>query len=140
MNITRAEFDALSSDSVATCPDCGTRTTTPRPGCRCPEKLRHGFGYFTTHIMREHHVCPKVEVPAEQPKEPTESAARAYASRKPWWHKIAGWFCLMTLLLLAHACTSPTSPSPTCPVLTDSTGIGGGLHDTSRHIINCEGK
>lgn len=51
--MTRAEFDQLRSFSGVACPDCGSNSTHPEPGCRCPGGK---------HILKYHHTC---SVPAE---------------------------------------------------------------------------
>lgn len=54
--ITRAEYDAMDSNGVVPCPDCGQRTTRPYPGCHCPSDSFHGYS-FTRHINKWHHDC-----------------------------------------------------------------------------------
>ena len=52
--MTRKEYDAHGSDGTLPCPDCGSRKTTPYPGCHCPPQIG---GYGTFHINEWHHIC-----------------------------------------------------------------------------------
>lgn len=62
VQMTRAQYDQLSSNGKHACPDCGLKTTTPCGGCNCPP---NESGYGTRHINKYHHKCSTPNVPHE---------------------------------------------------------------------------
>ena len=62
--LTKEQFDLLSSDANFNgnnfpCPNCGTYTTDPTPGCRC--RIEVG-----KHIMKYHHNCSNLIAKSER--------------------------------------------------------------------------
>ena len=53
----RDDFDRLPSMGNVSCPDCGSCSTEPHPGCNCPTRFTPQGCEYREHINAFHHRC-----------------------------------------------------------------------------------